>query len=71
MAVPQSFPNGSQTDAAIYQFRRVTVTQLVQRAGDARLSSVVLPTFLHALIPQRPTTPILLRLKERLVIVVE
>ena len=71
MAVTKALANCSQTDSTIHQFCRMAMAQLVQCAGYACQSCVMLPALLHALIAQGAATPILLCLEQRPVFVIK
>src|SRR5947208_13704360 len=57
--MPQPLANGWQTDPAIDQFSRMRMPKLVQRAGDACLRAVVVPSFLHRLVTQWSSSSVL------------
>jgi len=57
--MPQPLANGRQTDPAIDQFSRMRMPKLVQRAGDACLRAVVVPSFLHRLVTQWSSSSVL------------
>lgn len=68
--MPQPLANGRQTDAPVDEFSCVRVPKLVERAGNTCLRAVVVPALLHRLVAQRSASPVLLRAKERSMLVV-
>ncbi len=67
--MPQPLANGWQTDPAIDQFSRMRMPKLVQRAGDACLRAVVVPSFLHRLVTQWSSSSVLFRSEQGPVLV--
>src|SRR6266566_9439142 len=57
----QPLANGRQTHSTIDEFSRVRMPKLVERAGNPCLRAVMVPAFLHRLVAQRPSSPVLLR----------
>ena len=57
--MPQSLPNGRQTHSAIDEFSGMRVPKLMERASNACLRAVVVPAFLHRLVAQWSSAPVL------------
>src|SRR6266480_2978427 len=53
--------NRRETHSTIDEFNRVRMPKLVERAGNPCLRAVLVPAFLHRLVAQRPSSPVLLR----------
>src|SRR5256885_8757943 len=60
---------GGKTTPAIDQFSRMRMPKLVQRAGDACLRAVVVPSFLHRLVTQWSSSSVLFRSEQGPVLV--
>jgi hypothetical protein len=58
-----------KTHPCIHQFGGMRMTQLVERAGDASGSTILLPPHLHRLVAHGAAAPILLRTEERPVLI--
>src|SRR2546429_8446850 len=67
--MPHPLANGWQPAPAIDQFSRMRMPKLVQRAGDACLRAVVVPSFLHRLVTQWSSSSVLFRSEQGPVLV--
>ncbi len=67
--MPQPLANGRQTHAPVDEFSRVRMPKLVERAGKPGLRAVMIPAFLHRLVAQWSSPPVLFRSEERPVFV--
>src|SRR6266436_4366787 len=57
--MPQPLANGWQTHSAVDQLSGVRMPELVERASYSSLGAVMVPAFLHRLVAQRPSSPVL------------
>src|SRR5260370_3454226 len=63
--MPQSHANRRQTDATVDEFSCVGMPELVKRTDYPCLRAVVVPAFLHRLVAQWSSSPVLLRSEQR------
>src|SRR6266567_4881608 len=63
--MPQPLANGRQTDSTVDEFSCVRVPELLERADYSCLGAIMIPSFLHRLVAQWSSAPILFRSEQR------